>query len=74
MPESSTAEFYVTGEIVRSTSGKTVKIYVFEYGKHCFIGQVTCRNLRELLDGSSLKVGLQKYRNVSEATTSDNRK
>jgi len=64
-----TAEFYVNGDLERSSSGKTIKIYLHEYGKRRFIGQVTCRNLRMLLDGSSLKTDLLKYRQVSTGET-----
>jgi hypothetical protein len=71
MQEISTAEFVVIGEVVRSTSGKTVKIYVHEHGKPRFIGQVTCRKLRELLDNSSLKADITKYQNVSRGGTCD---
>jgi hypothetical protein len=47
-----------------------VKIYVFENGKRRFIGQIACRSLRELMNNSSLKADIQKYRNASEAKTS----
>jgi hypothetical protein len=67
----STAEFVVIGEIERSSSCKTLKIYVFEHGKRRFIGQVTCKNLRELLDNSCLKADITKYQNVSRGGTCD---
>jgi len=66
----STAEFFVNGELERSSSGKTIKIYIYDYGKRRFIGQVTCNNLRNLLNGSQLKVDIQKYRNTNQGETS----
>jgi hypothetical protein len=57
--------FHKTGEVERSNSGKTAKNYVFENGKRCFIGQVSCKCLREIADGVSLKVDVCKYRNAS---------
>jgi hypothetical protein len=70
-PVSDITDFLVIGEMERSNSGKTVKIYVFENGLRCFVGQVTCSSLRELLDGSSLKVDISKYRNANKVKTSD---
>lgn len=71
MQEISTAEFYVVGEAVRSSSGKTVKIYAFENGKRVFIGQIACKQLREILSNSCLKADIQKYRNASEVKKSE---
>ncbi|MCL2643440.1 MAG: hypothetical protein FWD52_08045 [Candidatus Bathyarchaeota archaeon] len=71
MQKINTAEFSVIGEAVRSSSGKTIKIYIYEHGKHRFTGQITCNNLRSLLNGSSLKADIQKYRNTSQGENSD---
>jgi hypothetical protein len=71
MQEISTAEFLVIGEATRSSSGKTVKIYVSENGKRRFVGQITCMQLRKVLDGSSLKADITVYRNASRGAESD---
>ncbi|MCL1977404.1 MAG: hypothetical protein FWG55_04785 [Candidatus Bathyarchaeota archaeon] len=65
------SDFVVVGELTRSNSGKTVKIYVFENGRRYFVGQVTYGSLRGLLDGSSLKVDINKYQNTSKGETRD---
>jgi hypothetical protein len=68
---SSVAEFLVIGEASRSSSGKTVKLHIFENGRCRFIGQITRAQLKSVLDGSSLKADITVYRNASRGAESD---
>jgi hypothetical protein len=61
-----TADFIPVGELECSNSGKTVKVYLFVNGKRCFIGQVTCESLIELINRHSLTTGLFKYQTGEE--------
>jgi hypothetical protein len=58
------AEFITIGELELSSSGKTVKLYIYQKGKRCFIGQVQRKSLAELAEGNSVKAGIYKYQNT----------
>jgi hypothetical protein len=48
VPAPLTALLLKMSELERVNSNKTAKLYLFEKGNRCFIGQVTCSSLREL--------------------------
>jgi len=60
-----TAKFSIVGELVLSSSGKTVKIYHFQAGKRVLIGQVNRQTLHDLTEERCLTAHISKYENVS---------
>ena len=60
-----TGSFSVVGELVLSSSGKTVKIYQFQHGKRVLIGQANKQALRDLVEKRCLTAHISKYENVS---------
>ncbi|MDR1993599.1 MAG: hypothetical protein LBQ98_08960 [Nitrososphaerota archaeon] len=60
-----TGNFLVVGELVLSSSGKTVKIHTFQHGKRVLIGQVNKQILRDLIEKRCLTAHITKYENVS---------
>jgi hypothetical protein len=64
-----TAKFSTVGELVLSSSGKTVKIYHFQAGKRVLIGQTNRQTLHELTEKRCLTAHISKYENVSSGET-----
>jgi hypothetical protein len=60
------AKFSIVGELVLSSSGKTVKIYHFQAGKRVLIGQVNRQTLHDLTEKRCLTAHISKYENVSD--------
>jgi hypothetical protein len=60
-----TGNFLIVGELVLSSSGKTVKIYQLHHGKRVLVGQVNRQVLRDLIEKRCLTAHLTKYENIS---------
>jgi hypothetical protein len=67
-----TAKFSTVGELVLSSSGKTIKIYYFQMGKRVLIGQVNRQILHDLTEKRCLTAHISKYENVSSGDIDDN--
>jgi len=65
------ANFLVVGEVVLSSSGKTVKIHHIQRGKRVLIGQVNRQVLRDLVEKRCLTAHIYKYENVSSGEAVD---
>ncbi|MCL2477603.1 hypothetical protein [Candidatus Bathycorpusculum sp.] len=66
-----TAKFSIVGELVLSSSGKTVKIHHFQAGKRVLIGQANRQTLHNLTEKRCLTAHISKYENVSDGDTDD---
>ncbi|MDR2204242.1 MAG: hypothetical protein LBE76_08145 [Nitrososphaerota archaeon] len=63
--------FNVVGEIVWSSSGKTVKLYLHQKGSRCFIGQVSRQSLVDLIEKQCLNADITKYQNTNTGDHSE---
>ena len=66
-----TAKFSIVGELVLSSSGKTIKIHYFQHGKRVLIGQVNRQTLHDLTEKRCLTAHISKYENVSDGDLDD---
>jgi len=66
-----TAKFSIVGEVLLSSSGKTVKIHHIQHGKRVLIGQVNRQVLHDLVEKRCLTAHIYKYENVSSGEAID---
>jgi hypothetical protein len=66
-----TGRFSIVGELVLSSSGKTIKIHHFQHGKRVLIGQVNRQALHDLTEKRCLTAHISKYENVSDGDLDD---
>jgi hypothetical protein len=66
-----TANFLVVGEVVLSSSGKTVKIHHIQQSRRVLVGQVSRQVLRDLVEKRCLTAHIYKYENVGSGEAVD---